>query len=140
MLALGRPHPVLIVTAVQILPKVYVATRLFVSTPEPSVISFPGLLSKQALRLHVQIRWGHKPDGVCLVVGACNRGFDPAANTTGDLIFTTEASLKRSTCLSVLALTYPMPRMRFSTNATAQMIEGQNKQQQQQPAARYGVQ
>ena len=37
-----------------------------------------------------QMRWGHKPDGVCLVVGACNRGHDPATNATGDLIYTTE--------------------------------------------------
>ena len=41
-----------------------------------------------------QIRWGQKPDGVCLVVGACNRGFDPASNSTGDLIFTTEVRLE----------------------------------------------
>ena len=35
-----------------------------------------------------QVRWGHKPDGVCLVVGTCSRGFDPASNTTGDVIYT----------------------------------------------------
>ena len=28
-----------------------------------------------------QVRWGHKPDGVCMVVGSCCRGFDD--NTTG---------------------------------------------------------
>lgn len=35
-----------------------------------------------------QVRWGQKPDGVCLVVGTCARGFDPAQNTTGDVIYT----------------------------------------------------
>ena len=30
----------------------------------------------------VQVRWGQKPDGVCMVVGSCCRGFDD--NTTGD--------------------------------------------------------
>lgn len=35
-----------------------------------------------------QVRHGQKPDGVCLVVGACARGFDPEKNTTGDLIYT----------------------------------------------------
>lgn len=35
-----------------------------------------------------QTRWGNKPDGVCCVVGACNRGFDPLTNTSGDLIYT----------------------------------------------------
>ena len=33
-----------------------------------------------------QIRWGQHPDGVCLVVGACARGFEK--NTTSDLIYT----------------------------------------------------
>ena len=36
-----------------------------------------------------QQRHGQKPDGVCLVVGSCARGFDPSANTSADLIFTT---------------------------------------------------
>jgi hypothetical protein len=38
--------------------------------------------------LTLTARWGHKPDGVCLVVGGCARGFDPGANTTADVIFT----------------------------------------------------
>ncbi|KAK9845750.1 hypothetical protein WJX81_001368 [Elliptochloris bilobata] len=33
-----------------------------------------------------QARWGLRPDSVCLVVGACCRGFDD--NTTGDVIYT----------------------------------------------------
>ena len=36
-----------------------------------------------------QARWGQKPDGVCLVVGACARGFDESANESADLIYTT---------------------------------------------------
>eukprot|EP00897_Mesotaenium_endlicherianum_P002101 jgi/Mesen1/1919/ME000144S01047 len=36
-----------------------------------------------------QVRWGQKPDGVCLVVGTCARGFAPAANATSDVICTT---------------------------------------------------
>ena len=36
-----------------------------------------------------QQRHGQKPDGVCLVVGSCARGFEPEANTSADLIFTT---------------------------------------------------
>ncbi|KAI3426308.1 hypothetical protein D9Q98_008681 [Chlorella vulgaris] len=39
-----------------------------------------------------QVRWGQKPDGVCLVVGGCARGFDPARNTTGDVIYTASHS------------------------------------------------
>ncbi|DBB10582.1 TPA: hypothetical protein ACH3X3_007098 [Trebouxia sp. C0006] len=35
-----------------------------------------------------QVRWGHKPDGVCMVVGSCCRGFDD--NTTGDVIYTND--------------------------------------------------
>jgi flavin-dependent dehydrogenase len=34
-----------------------------------------------------QARWGQRPDGVCLVVGSCARGFSD--NTTGDVIATT---------------------------------------------------
>lgn len=30
-----------------------------------------------------QARWGQRPDGVCLVVGTCSRGFPPEQNTTG---------------------------------------------------------
>ncbi|CAK9220092.1 unnamed protein product [Sphagnum troendelagicum] len=33
-----------------------------------------------------QIRWGQRPDGVCLVVGTCARGFEN--NNTSDLIYT----------------------------------------------------
>ncbi|KAH8945498.1 hypothetical protein BDL97_12G042500 [Sphagnum fallax] len=33
-----------------------------------------------------QIRWGQRPDGVCLVVGTCARGFEN--NSTSDLIYT----------------------------------------------------
>ncbi|KAG8047242.1 hypothetical protein GUJ93_ZPchr0008g12539 [Zizania palustris] len=40
-----------------------------------------------------QIRSGRKPDGVCLVVGACARGFD--RNTTSDIIFSS-SSVKRA--------------------------------------------
>ena len=47
-----------------------------------------------------QARWGARPDGVCLVVGACCRGFPK--NTTGTLLFTPQmktTSLWRSTKL-----------------------------------------
>lgn len=37
-----------------------------------------------------QVRHGRKPDGVCLVVGTCARGF--ASNTTGDVIYTAAPS------------------------------------------------
>jgi hypothetical protein len=37
---------------------------------------------------HPPPRWGQKPDGVCLVVGGCARGFDPDTNTTADIIYT----------------------------------------------------
>ncbi|KAK3257070.1 hypothetical protein CYMTET_33830, partial [Cymbomonas tetramitiformis] len=33
-----------------------------------------------------QLRWGRQPDGVCLVVGTCARGFPD--NSTGDVIYT----------------------------------------------------
>lgn len=39
-----------------------------------------------------QIRHGSKPDGICLVVGTCARGFDPDKNTTGDIILTNAPS------------------------------------------------
>lgn len=35
-----------------------------------------------------QVRHGQTPEGVCLVVGTLSRGFDTAANTTSDVIFT----------------------------------------------------
>lgn len=34
-----------------------------------------------------QTRWGEKPDGICMVVGSCASGFDPATNTQGDLLY-----------------------------------------------------
>lgn len=34
-----------------------------------------------------QQRRGKKPEGACLVVGSCSRGFDPDWNTFGDLIY-----------------------------------------------------
>jgi len=34
-----------------------------------------------------QLRWGQKPDGVCLVVGSCGRGFKAENNKSGDLIY-----------------------------------------------------
>ncbi|CAI5536222.1 unnamed protein product [Closterium sp. Naga37s-1] len=40
-----------------------------------------------------QARWGQKPDGVCLVVGTCARGFPPETNSTGDIIFTTSPTI-----------------------------------------------
>ncbi|CAI5474698.1 unnamed protein product [Closterium sp. Yama58-4] len=40
-----------------------------------------------------QARWGQKPDGVCLVVGTCARGFPPETNTVGDIIFTTSPTI-----------------------------------------------
>ena len=35
-----------------------------------------------------QARHGQRPDGVCLVVGSCARGFDPDENRGADLIYT----------------------------------------------------
>jgi hypothetical protein len=34
-----------------------------------------------------QCRWGERPDGICMVVGSCASGFDPARNTHGDLLY-----------------------------------------------------
>ena len=39
-----------------------------------------------------QIRHGQKPDGMCLVVGSCARGFPEEKNTTGDVIVTAAPS------------------------------------------------
>jgi hypothetical protein len=39
-----------------------------------------------------QVRWGVKPDGVCLVVGGCASGFDPERNKTADVICTVSDS------------------------------------------------
>ena len=36
-----------------------------------------------------QARHGQKPDGVCLVVGSCARGFSEETNQSADLIYTT---------------------------------------------------
>ena len=35
-----------------------------------------------------QQRYGQKPDGICVVVGSCADGYDPATNIEGDLIYT----------------------------------------------------
>lgn len=40
----------------------------------------------------LQIRGGRKPDGVCLVVGTCARGFE--TNSTSDVIFSS-SSIKK---------------------------------------------
>lgn len=40
-----------------------------------------------------QVRWGQRPDGVCLVVGGCARGFQQ--NSFSDIIFTTGPMRKR---------------------------------------------
>jgi flavin-dependent dehydrogenase len=39
-----------------------------------------------------QIRHASKPDGVCMVVGSCCRGFDEESNASGDIIRTIEPS------------------------------------------------
>ncbi len=41
-----------------------------------------------------QARWGQRPDGVCLVVGSCCRGFTD--NSTG----TPQITASRSVCIS----------------------------------------
>eukprot|EP00250_Pteridium_aquilinum_P013578 c21433_g1_i1 orf=668-2395(-) len=38
-----------------------------------------------------QIRWGQQPDGICLVVGTCARGFE--SNTTSDIIYSTHPAI-----------------------------------------------
>lgn len=38
-----------------------------------------------------QIRWGQRPDGICLVVGTCARGFEN--NTTSDVIYSSHPAL-----------------------------------------------
>ena len=40
-----------------------------------------------------QVRHGQKPDGVCLVVGSCGRGFDEKSNVHGDIIRTISPAL-----------------------------------------------
>ncbi|GAQ77784.1 Hypothetical protein KFL_000030600 [Klebsormidium nitens] len=42
-----------------------------------------------------QLRWGRKPDGVCLVVGACARGFPEETNTGGDVILTNAPATRK---------------------------------------------
>lgn len=44
-----------------------------------------------------QLRHGDKPDGVCLVVGTCARGFPSDKNRSGDLIVTTGPSQEHNT-------------------------------------------
>lgn len=39
-----------------------------------------------------QVRHGTRPDGVCIVVGSCAKGFDSSSNTTGDIIYTNAPS------------------------------------------------
>uniref|UniRef100_A0A0D9X7X5 Uncharacterized protein n=1 Tax=Leersia perrieri TaxID=77586 RepID=A0A0D9X7X5_9ORYZ len=50
-------------------------------------------LSNISVHDDLAIRSGRKPDGVCLVVGACARGFD--RNTTSDIIFSS-SSIERA--------------------------------------------
>ncbi|KAI5083974.1 hypothetical protein GOP47_0000143 [Adiantum capillus-veneris] len=38
-----------------------------------------------------QIRWGQRPDGICLVVGTCARGFEN--NTTSDVIYSSHPAI-----------------------------------------------
>lgn len=44
-----------------------------------------------------QIRGPVEPDGICIVVGSCARGFDPLKNTYGDVIYTNSEIVKRET-------------------------------------------
>lgn len=50
------------------------------------------MLSLGGLFYNLQIRGGRKPDGVCLVVGSCARGFKD--NSTSDVIYSS-SSVKR---------------------------------------------
>ncbi|CAM9131969.1 unnamed protein product [Phaeothamnion confervicola] len=48
-----------------------------------------------------QRRWGIKPDGVCLVVGSCARGFDPTKNTAGDVIYANTPVIRKDDKVAV---------------------------------------
>lgn len=43
-----------------------------------------------------QIRSGQEPDGICIVVGTCARGFNPSNNTYGDVIYTNDIITTKS--------------------------------------------
>ncbi|KAL6598599.1 hypothetical protein ACP70R_046298 [Stipagrostis hirtigluma subsp. patula] len=66
-----------------------------------------------------QIRSGRKPDGVCLVVGACARGFD--RNTTSDIIFSS-SSVKRAGSSGVQLFWEAFPAGSGPTDRTTYMF------------------
>ncbi|CAM0909069.1 unnamed protein product [Alopecurus aequalis] len=66
-----------------------------------------------------QIRSGRKPDGLCLVVGACARGFEK--NTTSDVIFSS-SSVKRAGNLGVQLFWEAFPAGSGPTDRTTYMF------------------
>jgi hypothetical protein len=85
-------------------------------------------------RNHAVIRWGKNPDGVCLVVGGCARGFDPAANTTADIIYTNGDMQRPGTAAAASSSTSPQGQLQYFWEAfpAADGFLGQPRGGQQQ--------
>lgn len=62
------------------------------------------------------MRKGQRPDGVCLVVGTCSRGFDPSQNTTGTPLLTNKAQPHFSSRLQFLHKLFIKPEQRETLN------------------------
>lgn len=60
----------------------------------------PSVRAPRPLLAPGQVRWGQKPDGVCLVVGGCARGFPEERNKSSDIIYTDSdlVSIANSPC------------------------------------------
>ncbi|CAM9604160.1 unnamed protein product [Heterosigma akashiwo] len=48
-----------------------------------------------------QLRHGQKPDGVCLVVGSCGRGYPEENNKSGDIIYANTPVMEKESGSSV---------------------------------------
>jgi hypothetical protein len=70
-----------------------------------------------------KIRSGRKPDGLCLVVGTCARGFEK--NTTSDVIFSS-SSVKKAGNFGV-QLFWEVTTGSFSTSDTNLMLRNGTK-------------
>jgi hypothetical protein len=92
-----------------------------------------------------QARWGQTPEGVCLVVGACNRGHSAEANTTGAQMHTCFAAACTMSSSGKGIMSWPGaqqqlircrgPDLHKQPISCGQQRQQQQKQWQQHPAA-----
>lgn len=69
-----------------------------------------------------QLRHGQKPDGVCLVVGSCGRGYPEENNTSGDIIYANTPVMDKESGSSVQYFWEAFPAGTGPTDRTTYMF------------------